>query len=430
MLLLQDPHTEWIRTTLFIRIRDASHQENRPHGIDYEKNYYESLVIVLDTLEQCLSSQPKDTARYDDTMNVKLLLREICQFIDLPNENPMVHQLKNLASKVLFALSLNNFGAVFSRISARLQELSSCSDESPDLSDIELIQYINVDILRLVKIFQESISKFRVLRKHVHLTLMFSLEKAIWNWMDTYPQEFADLQKTPNEDLAKCCDSLFDLLDSFAESNKRKAAVWPLQIMLLVISPKVLEEVINADQGAPCSPKHTKKKSFIDSVKKALNPHTSSRQLTEAAAVTCVKLCKMSTYINNLDSNNVVFSLVQNVIQELKSLCFSPLKPFTRGQSFGSQDIELTIDCFVSCFRINPHNNEALKICLNPNSHLNFHFVLISSLYRIVTQPRLHWWPQIEIVYNKSGELRAMFTDTLNRVTQGYGTHTPLKMIP
>jgi len=36
----------------------------------------------------------------------------------------------------------------------RLQELSSCSDESPDLSDIELIQYINVDILRLVKIFQ------------------------------------------------------------------------------------------------------------------------------------------------------------------------------------------------------------------------------------------------------------------------------------
>jgi neurofibromin 1 len=97
------------------------------------------LLIVLDTLEKCLSGQPKDTTRFDEAMNVKLLLREICQFIgkqtlkykifnnnqvltidaDLPNENPMVNQLKALASKYLFALSLNNFNAVFSRISSR-----------------------------------------------------------------------------------------------------------------------------------------------------------------------------------------------------------------------------------------------------------------------------------------------------------------------
>jgi len=46
-----------------------------------ERNCYESLLIVLDTLEKCLSNQPKDTARFDEAMNVKLLLREICQFI-------------------------------------------------------------------------------------------------------------------------------------------------------------------------------------------------------------------------------------------------------------------------------------------------------------------------------------------------------------
>lgn len=53
----------------------------RPHGIEIERNCYESLLIVLDTLEQCLSYLPKDTARYDEAMNVKLLLRELCQFI-------------------------------------------------------------------------------------------------------------------------------------------------------------------------------------------------------------------------------------------------------------------------------------------------------------------------------------------------------------
>jgi neurofibromin 1 len=40
------------------------------------------------------------------------------QFLNLPNENQLLVQLKHLASKVLFALSQNNFTAVFNRISA------------------------------------------------------------------------------------------------------------------------------------------------------------------------------------------------------------------------------------------------------------------------------------------------------------------------
>ena len=70
-------------------------------------------------------------------------------------------------------------------------------------------------------------------------------------------------QKCPNTDLSRCCEQLFDILDSFAENNKRRAAVWPLQIMLLVMSPKVLEEIVNADSGAPCSPRHSRKKIFL-----------------------------------------------------------------------------------------------------------------------------------------------------------------------
>ncbi|XP_063853822.1 neurofibromin-like isoform X3 [Scylla paramamosain] len=401
----------------------------RPHGPDFEKNYYESLLIVLDTLEKCLSSQPKDTTR-DEAMNVKMLLRETLQFIDLPAENNMVVQVKALASKVLFALSLNNFSVVFSRISVRLQELSmSNTEESPDFTDIELIQHINIDVNRLVKLLTETIQKFRSLSKKAQIVLMSSMEKAIWNWMDTYPNEFADLQKRRNDELAKCCEAMFEHLDSFAENNKKRAVVWPLQIMLLVLCPKVLEEIVNADAGAPCSQRHFKKKQFIDQLKKALIPHNTSRHLTEAAAVTCVKLCKIATYININDSNNVVFALVTSVISELKNLLFNIVKPFTRVQAYIFQDVDLMIDCFVSLFRILPHNNEALKVCLNPNSPPTYHFVLVSSLYRIVTQPRLPWWPQIDIVYSKSSELRSMFTDTLNKVTQGCIPQTPLRMI-
>ena len=41
-------------------------------------------------------------------------------------------------------------------------------------------------------------------------------------------------------------------------------------------------------------------------------------------------------------------------------------------------------------------------------------------------QRRLSWWPNIEIMYSKSSELRNLFTDTLNKVTQM--NHTPLRL--
>ena len=92
--------------------------ELRPTHTEFERDYYESLLIVLDTLEKCLSSQAVQV-KYDEAMNVKLLLREICQFLDNGRDLSSGYgdsgrdQLKTLALKVLFALSLNNFNAVF-----------------------------------------------------------------------------------------------------------------------------------------------------------------------------------------------------------------------------------------------------------------------------------------------------------------------------
>jgi len=63
--------------------------------------------------------------------------------------------IKDLASKVLFALSLNFFNAVFNRISAKLQELQSNSgEENLDCSDIELMQYINADVHKLTRLLK------------------------------------------------------------------------------------------------------------------------------------------------------------------------------------------------------------------------------------------------------------------------------------
>lgn len=62
-------------------------------------------------------------------------------------------------------------------------------------------------------------------------------------------------------------------------------------------------------------------------------------------------------------------------------------------------------------------------------SHKNPHIEYFYPSNRIVTQPRLPWWPQIDLVYARSEGLRNLFTDTLNKATQGYIAHTPLRMI-
>lgn len=67
--------------------------------------------------------------------------------------------IKDLASKVLFALSLNFFNAVFNRISARLQELSNSGEENPDCSDIELMQYINADVHKLTRLLKGAVNE-------------------------------------------------------------------------------------------------------------------------------------------------------------------------------------------------------------------------------------------------------------------------------
>ena len=56
-------------------------------------------------------------------------------------------------------------------------------------------------------------------------------------------------------------------------------------IVSIRLSPqKILEEIVNADSGAPCSQRHSKKKQFIDSLKKHLGSHSTIKHLTGTEA--------------------------------------------------------------------------------------------------------------------------------------------------
>jgi hypothetical protein len=74
----------------------------------------------------------------------------------------------------------------------------------------------------------------------------------------------------PNAELSDNCEKLFDQLEQFNERQKSKSTqqyIWPLQIMLLVLCPIVLEELVySIEKGGPCSLEHLKKKQFLVSI--------------------------------------------------------------------------------------------------------------------------------------------------------------------
>uniref|UniRef100_A0A8C5EQ88 Neurofibromin 1b n=1 Tax=Gouania willdenowi TaxID=441366 RepID=A0A8C5EQ88_GOUWI len=360
--------------------------------------------------------QSKDCLRLDETMLVKQLLPEICQFIHTYREGHQhASELRASASAVLFSLSCNNFNAVFSRISTRLQELTMCSEDNVDVHDIDLMQYINVDCSKLKRLLQETVLKFRALKKPAQLAVISSLEKAFWNWVENYPDEFTTLYQRPQADMAEAAEKLFDLVDSFAESAKRKAAVWPLQIILLILCPEITH-TISKDTVEDSK---ANKKLFLDSLRKALAGQGGNKQLMESAAIACVKLCKASTYVN-WEDHSTIFLLVQSIVMDLKALLFNPAKPFWRGTGSQNADVELMMDCFLLL-------TDTFPLCLPDLFGLFLTFYLP---LRPCELSHLDWWPKIDAVYCYSGELRFMFADTLNRVIQGGGTHAPIRMTP
>ncbi|XP_020613799.1 neurofibromin-like [Orbicella faveolata] len=371
----------------------------------------QSNSITIDTMAQCFEKNPDKCAALPDEVLNKRLLPAMCQFITQSNGFPLEAEQKTLAGRVLSYISVHHFSALFNRIAIRLHVLANTEDNS-DTGDLELIRHLHVNVSSLKILLQESIQVFRSLKKIGQLALVSGLEKAIWNWVENSPDEFARLQRQPSPELSEYAEKLFDLVDNFAESSKRKAAVWPLQIMLLILCPNMLEQIATSEKVFDVS--KANKKEFLDHLKKAL---TSTKHLTESAAVVCVKLCKVATYMKPED-NSVLCFLVVTMLNELKALLFNVSKPFSLGSGSFFTTEQLMVDCFVSSFRINYRNNQHFDICLQPNSPIIYHFVYVKGTYAIVKETPLSWWPRAEVLHPKAQALRHIFLVSIaNKIT-------------
>nr|XP_039272479.1 neurofibromin-like [Styela clava] len=453
----------------------------RIYGGRQERNLYTSQIIVLDTLEKCISGQHKDkSSTIDESILIKQLLPEICQFIHQSSiDNNLSSQLKACASRVLYCLSQNNFNTVFSRISARLQDLSRNSDDIPDLNDLDLIQHIHVDMVKITKLLEDVVQRFRSFRKNVQIAISVNLEKAIWNWLHSYPADLCALyypeiavqnqlqhmhplfcvvgtqgqvsqahqqqyktllqqQKVHNQHLAEAADKLFGMLDTSSEGSKRKASTcWPLQIMLLTLCPDVIREIAFSSNQS-MKPEMKARKEWFNCLQKALT----SRHNQENSAISFTRMLKAATCIPSPSASSVssvpasaatttptvqtarptedkcpLHELIHMVLPDLKALLFE-----NGGKGFSKiSDQDVLVECLVSCLRLQPNDDKVARTCVAPSAPIHLKMALVQAMKCIATQHPLLWWPRIDSFYNLGPEMRKAFLDVTPKVL-GQGT--------
>lgn len=295
-----------------------------------------------------------------------------------------VVQMTKYTARIVFFLTAANWPLVLSRIKARVAHLTTTLEENPELYELRLLEWANVDSSRLAQALQEISSPFMHVKRPAQTALATALRKSIWNWIDLYPAEFQSLIEG-NRKFDANPDGLFDVLYSMSDSstnNKRAKVFYPLMVMLLVLSPDTMKRIA-LGESARSGQSFGKKLAFMDSLRKGL----SASRSYEACVVCYVDLVRAPMSCSpRLDSSGIR-SLVPEMQSDLRNALFY--------STMASEvtDINVLVDGLVALYRSNPTGTSSLIFpkLWNDNNETN-KIIAVRALTTIVTEgQRLPW---------------------------------------
>lgn len=258
----------------------------------------------------------------------------------------------------------------------------------------------------------EFCSSFANLKKSTQLIVAAILRRAIWGWIETYPGEFMQLCQSQKR-LEGGPDVLFEICASLADTTRKKAILWPLQTMLLILCPDILYS-ISTPEGSSRNV-NTKKTVFLATLKSSLRPG----RMAELAAICYVDICKAATYVSKTDAS-ALRHIVPDVENELRGQLFDPDKPLIADSLMSGLGIiidhrSLLADCLVAMFRLNPRHamRSLFPACLDYRAPTLFKISLVKACLAIASEEnRLPWNPSVTALYDSlSGPLRKLFID-------------------
>ena len=227
-------------------------------------------------------------------------------------------QMTNLVARITFHLSASNWHVIFARVKSRISYLTTTIDESPDCTDLRLLEWANVNRPRLSQILQEASTSFLHIKRPAQVVMATMLRRAIWTFIDAHPLEFEGVIQSERK-IEGGAEVLFDILYSMSDiasssALRRTKVFYPLMAMLLVLCPDILKRIAMGDMGAKSSSVMAKKRSFLDTLRKGLG----TSKGFEACIVCYVDLVSAASCVSPALESSGVRSLVPDIQGDLK----------------------------------------------------------------------------------------------------------------
>ncbi|KIR99934.1 neurofibromin 1 [Cryptococcus deuterogattii 2001/935-1] len=302
-----------------------------------------------------------------------------------------VIQMTKFTARIVFYLSASNWPLVFAQIKKRVHYLTTTIEDSPDLTELRLLEWSNVDQARLSQILAEISSTFSYIKRPAQITVATMLRKAIRNWININPIEYEALVES-GKGLEGGVDTLFDALYSISDlgssSNARRTkAFYPLMAKLLVVCPDILRRVI-ARESTKGKSGLSKKISYMNSFKKGLN----STKGFEACALSYIEFMSAGIALSPRLETSPIRSLIHDIQNDLKNALFSS------SLSKEISDQNAVVEGLVALYRLNPTTTRGLLFptLWNDSSDASKVVAVKACIMIAMEGSRLPWYPPVD----------------------------------
>ncbi|CEP19674.1 hypothetical protein [Parasitella parasitica] len=295
----------------------------------------------------------------------------------------LITDIYKASSRILYYISASNWDACYAKIKnavLNLDSINGTADKIPP--EIRMLECSCLTRERLHMLFSEK-----------------------------YPSQFTEVC-TSSARLLSGSEVFFDMCASTADNSAKKAILWPLQAILLVLSPGLL---LQAFQDS--APTHNRRANFLALLKQSLQ----TTRNVDIAAACYVDLIKAATYLPP-SSECLLRSIAADIHTDLKAKVWDFTKPSsestfaTFGYTIDQQT--LTTDFLLSRIRLHPEDTllSIIPSCIEDTVPILFKLALVKTCLAIIKdENHLPWNPTISSLYDGlCAPLRRLFLKTIH----------------
>lgn len=330
-----------------------------------------------------------------------------------PQTLEYIREVYTTSGKVLYYISASNWNSYYAKIKSAANVLSVLG-ESSELNppEIRILSFACLNTTKLHTMLLDLSPCFLNMKVQGKLLFAKMIRMAIWRWMETKPTQFAEISATIGGRPLSGSELLFDMCNVAADNSRKKSILWPLQTILLALSPDLLVQAFLDDRGL-----QNRRTGFPRQLKKALQ----ATRTQEIAAICYVDLCKAATYINPRE-DTILRHIAADVEDSLREKVWDFSRPaavdaLSSSLGYTISHQALVSDYFLSRLRLDPKSTLSTLVptLLEDDVPTVFKQAFINSCLTIVQEEKtLPWNPSINSMYDSiCAPLRRIFVQTV-----------------